>query len=248
VKVKKIALTAILTALAFVLYEFLVIKIPPTNPFLSLSLGIIPIFFIAYYCGILNAIIGAVVADLLGYFLVGASSSPFHPGFTFNALLSGLIFGFILHYKEKLDGKKGKTMIIIIEILITLITIPLFSYYFIKTDLGAGKGGISLLITIDIFAFLLNFSVILYMLLSSNSLGSNAIVLSYIVYLYIVSLCLTPLWVLSYTEGLNFFYFWLMRLITVPLQVIIYSLITKLILIPLSKISKVKKEEHTKIH
>ena len=87
-KLRKLILTSILSALAIVLYEFLDIKIPPTSTVLTISLGIIPIYFIAYYCGPFYSTIAAVIVDLLGFFLFGSSSNPFMIGFTINALLS----------------------------------------------------------------------------------------------------------------------------------------------------------------
>ena len=63
-KVKKLVLTAVMTALSVVLNELLVISIPPTaSPLMRLSLGVIPIFVIAYYCGIFYAIVAGTLTD-----------------------------------------------------------------------------------------------------------------------------------------------------------------------------------------
>lgn len=239
-KVRKLTLTAILTALAFVLNEFLVIPIPPTSsPLISLSLGVVPIFFIAYYCGIIYAIIGAVSADVLGFFLVGAAKGyAFNLGFTFNALLSGAIIGIVLLFKKKLEGEKGAISILISESILTVITIPLFIYFFLKTDLGAGHGGNALLFTVSVISVLLNFSVVIYAFFTKDNPDSNAIILSFLLYLYVVSLFLTPLWVISYAKGISYFYLWITRLITVPIEIVIYSLVTKLILYALKKVPK----------
>ena len=62
-RVKKITLTAIMTAICIVLNELVTIDIPPTStPLMRLSLGIIPIFLTAYYAGIFYAALEGVLA------------------------------------------------------------------------------------------------------------------------------------------------------------------------------------------
>lgn len=241
-KVRKLALSAVLTALSIVLNEFVSIPIPPTSsPLLTLTVGMIPIMFIAYYCGIFYSSICAVVADLLGFFLIGASKGyAFNPGFTINALFGGLVFGLIMRYRDKLDGKKGTMIIVILEVAITAITIPLFSYGFVKTDLGSLYENKYYLFIIDGFAILLNLAIILYSILSRKIQSSNAIIISFIIYQYVVSLLLTPTWliIMAGSSGLRIFYFWITRLISAPLTIIISCFLTKLVLIPVRKAYK----------
>lgn len=246
-KIKKIALSAVLTALAIVLDQFLVISVPPSSfPLMQFSLGIIPIFFIAYYCGIFYSTISAVLADLLGYFLVGiAKGYPFHAGFTLNALIAGLVFSLVLLFKNKLNNKKGTTLVCLLISGLSLLSTLIFTIYFLENiglDVAIYSTSFNLsyamLLTIDVLNILLTIGLVLYIIVSKNN-ESNSIFLSYIIYHYIVTLCLTPLWVISYLD-VPYLLLWVTRLIAVPIYIFVYSLLTNLILLPIKKIYKLK--------
>lgn len=239
-RIKKLVLTAILTALSIVFNEFLSIPIPPTNsPLLTLSFGMIPIFFISYFAGPIYSLIGAIASDLLGYFLIGASKGyVFHPGFTISAIFGSLVFSLILKLKDKLNNKKGLLLFSLIISSITLITIPLFSFLYFKTgidDMFSVKG---LVIVVDVISVLLNISLIIYEIQTYQKKNSNAIMISISIYYFINSLILTPLWLYHMSNyTINFFYLWVTRLITTPINIIVYVLLIKLLLIPLDKLN-----------
>lgn len=245
-KVKKIVLTAVLTALSIVLNELLVISIPPTStPIIQFSLGIIPLLFIAYYCGIFYAASSAVIADILGFFLF--SKYIFNPGFTLNALLAGLILGFLMFKRNSLNSKKGTIIVLVIAALLSLISVSIFLIYFIFGSSFLGDSftvsgntftlSLGLIITVSALNILITVGLILYTVLSAKEKDSNAIVLSFVIYIYIVALVLTPLWVTSYSS-IPYFVFWIIRLVIVPFEALVYSIITKLILYPLRKVYK----------
>lgn len=245
-KVKKIVLTAVLTALSIVLNEVLVISIPPTStPIIQFSLGIIPLFFIAYYCGIFYAASSAVIADILGFFLF--SKYIFNPGFTLNALLAGLILGFLMFKRNSLNSKKGTIIVLVISGLLSLISVSIFLIYFILGSSFLGNSftvsgntftlSLGLIITVAALNILITVGLILYTALSSKEKDSNAIILSFVIYTYTVALVLTPLWVTSYSS-IPYFVFWIIRLVIVPFEAIVYSVTSKLILYPLRKVYK----------
>ncbi|MCR5741879.1 MAG: ECF transporter S component [Gammaproteobacteria bacterium] len=236
-KIRKITLTAIMTALCVVFNELITIDIPPTtSPMMRLSLGIIPIFIVAYYCGIIYSTISAVLADILGFFLVGMQKGyAFNPGYTLNALLSGLIIGFFILIRKFMATKKGLSLFIITDIVLTVSSVSLFSYMFMTHDLKDVDNKLFVLLLIVGISVVVNIVIILYGIFTKDSKDSTAIIMSFLVYLYVVSLCLTPLWVSLLTK-INYFYYWIMRLVTVPLQVMIYSIIAKLLIIPINKI------------
>ena len=231
-KLKKLILTAILSALAIVLYEFLDIKIPPTSTVLTISLGIIPIYFIAYYCGPFYSIISAVIVDLLGFFLFGSSSNPFMIGFTINAFLSGLIFGVFLKYKNIFGGKLGKILVVIFELLVSIVCIPIFITYMYTNGVPEKYSLESVIYIVSIASILLNISVVLYALFVKSDEDSTLIILSYTVYQVICSLLLTPLWIDIYYH-VSYMAQWITRLVTVPILTLIYAILTRLILLPL---------------
>lgn len=239
-KLRKLILTSILSALAIVLYEFLDIKIPPTSTVLTISLGIIPIYFIAYYCGPFYSTIAAVIVDLLGFFLFGSSSNPFMIGFTINALLSGLIFGVFLKYKNVFGGKLGKMLIVIFELLVSFIAIPIFIFHMYTNGVPEKYSLESVIYIVSIASIILNASIILYALFVKNDEDSTLIILSYVVYQIICSLILTPLWIYTYYK-VDYMVQWITRLVSVPILTLIYAIFTRVILIPLK--SRYKKIE-----
>ena len=238
-KIKKLVLTAIMTAICVVLNELVTIDIPPTaTPMIRLSIGIIPVFIMAYYCGIFYAVVGATLADILGFFIFSvAKGYAFHPGYTLNAFLSGLIIGFFILIRKFMNTKKGLALLIATDALFVLITSSLFTFMYFHNDLLIGDKPIGALITILSFSIIINIGIVIYAIFSRENEDSNAIIMSFIVYQYIVSMSLTPLWV-SMMTGVNYFYYWIMRMVTVPIQIMIYVLLSKLIVYPLNKIYK----------
>lgn len=92
--VKVLTTSAMLLALATILGFF---KIPITQ-LIEIRFGTIPVSIAGYLFGPgIGAIIGAF-SDILGYLV--KPTGPFFPGFTISSLLSGLVFGFVLHTKE----------------------------------------------------------------------------------------------------------------------------------------------------
>ena len=235
-KLRKLVLSAILSAMAIVLNEFVSIRIPPSNTLFTFSLGIIPIFFIAYYCGVVYSTISAVIIDILGW-VIGGTANPFNIGFTLNALLSGLIIGLALLFKKQLSSKLGKILIAVIESLVTVITIPLFIYFFNKFGLAAKYNLSYASLIISTLAIAFNLLFVIYSIVLPDNEDNNAVNIGFQVYQITVSLFLTPLWVHS-LYGTNYISLWSMRLISVPVLTFTYSLIVLLILRSLTKIYK----------
>jgi ECF transporter S component (folate family) len=66
---------------------------------IRVSFGFLPESFSSMLFGPLIGGIGAVLGDLLG--MLVAPKGPFFPGFTFSALLTGVIYGIFLYKKPK---------------------------------------------------------------------------------------------------------------------------------------------------
>ena len=89
-----LVITAFMIALSVVFSKLLSINMS----FLRIGFGFLPIAVLAILYGPLIAAIGYGVADLLGAWLL--PTGTFFPGFTVSAVLTGLIFGWILYKKE----------------------------------------------------------------------------------------------------------------------------------------------------
>ena len=89
-----IVFTGFMIALAVVLSKLVSINIS----FLRIGLGFLPVAVLAILYGPYVAAIGYGLADLLGAWLF--PTGAFFPGFTVSAVLTGLIFGWVLYGKE----------------------------------------------------------------------------------------------------------------------------------------------------
>ena len=89
-----LVITAFMIALSVVLSKLVSINIS----FLRIGFGFLPIAILAILYGPVVAAVGYGLADLIGAWLF--PTGAFFPGFTLSAVLTGLIFGFVL-YKKK---------------------------------------------------------------------------------------------------------------------------------------------------
>ena len=89
-----IVVTGFMIALSVVLSKLISINIS----FLRIGFGFLPIAVLAIMYGPVIAAIGYGAADLLGAWLL--PTGTFFPGFTVSAVLTGLVFGWILYKKE----------------------------------------------------------------------------------------------------------------------------------------------------
>ena len=87
-------ITAFMIALSVVLSKLVSINIS----FLRIGFGFLPIAILAILYGPVVAAVGYGLADLIGAWLF--PTGAFFPGFTLSAVLTGLIFGFVLYKKE----------------------------------------------------------------------------------------------------------------------------------------------------
>lgn len=89
-----LVITAFMIALSVVLSKLVSINIS----FLRIGFGFLPIAVLAILYGPVVAALGYGLADIIGAFLF--PTGTFFPGFTASAVLTGLIFGFVLYNKE----------------------------------------------------------------------------------------------------------------------------------------------------
>lgn len=95
-KVRKLVIVSLLVALHLVLNRFL--EIPISN-FGKISLSFIPIAITSSVFGPGTAVVAGVAEDLLGATLF--PKGAYFPGFTVTAAVNGLIYGLLLHNRER---------------------------------------------------------------------------------------------------------------------------------------------------
>lgn len=91
---EKIVIMGLMIALEIVLSKLVSINIS----FLRIGFGFLPIVILAILYGPVWAGIGYAIGDLIGAFVF--PTGAFFPGFTATALLTGLIYGWVLYRRE----------------------------------------------------------------------------------------------------------------------------------------------------
>jgi len=116
ITLKEMAIIALLVAMEVILTRFLSIQ----TPVVRIGFGFLPIVIIAILYGPIYAGVAAAMADFLGAILfpIGA----YFPGFTFTALLIGVVYGIFLYNRKpnntdvinsvEKSGKTNKTALV----------------------------------------------------------------------------------------------------------------------------------------
>ena len=111
-KTKNLVIMAFLISLNIIFVRFLGVYITPS---IRISFGFIPIVLMALLFGPAYSAIGAGVADFIGV-IIFPTGGAFFPGFTISAILTGYIYGKVLHGKRLNVGR-----IVIANVLVMVI-------------------------------------------------------------------------------------------------------------------------------
>lgn len=110
----RLVVMAFLVALEIILTRFCSIN----TPILRIGFGFLPVSMMGIMYGPIWAAIGYAAGDILGMMIF--PSGMFFPGFTVTAVLTGLVFGFFLHGKEKITWKTVLPASLIIILVLNL--------------------------------------------------------------------------------------------------------------------------------
>lgn len=116
---KMLTITAALVGINLVLNQFTL----SLGPLLEIGFAFLPIAVLGFLFGPINAGVASVVADTIGFVLRPAGF--FFPGFTLNALLIGILFGWFFHKKEITLGRVAIANLVV-TIIISLILTPIW--------------------------------------------------------------------------------------------------------------------------
>ncbi len=114
-KLRKVILAGLLLAASIVLNRFLSIK----TPIVQISFTFIPTILTAMFLGTGWSVLVCGLADLLGALLFPFGA--FFPGYTFTAIVTGLIYGLFLNKAYKKSGKQFLWRLALSCVLVSLI-------------------------------------------------------------------------------------------------------------------------------
>ena len=113
---RDITISAIFIALDLILTRFLSFNIPS----LRVGFGFLPIAMAGMIMGPIKASILSGVSDVIGAVVFPTGQGAYFPGFTINAILSGLIYGFF-YYNRKPNWKDAILSMTITNVFINIL-------------------------------------------------------------------------------------------------------------------------------
>lgn len=116
---RTITLAGLLIALNVVLNLFVI----PIGNIIEITIAFLPILYAGYYFGPWIAGSIGVIGDVLGFIVRPAGF--FFPGFTLNAFVTGLIYGFVLHQKP-VTWKRVIVAVALQNLVVSVILTPIW--------------------------------------------------------------------------------------------------------------------------
>jgi ECF transporter S component (folate family) len=217
-----------LVAVGVVLAEFLAISLPPTaNPVIRFSIGYLPIILAGAFFGPVYGGIAGAAQDLLGFFLFGAAKGyVFHPGYTLNAILYGVLPALFL----RRSFRNEKRLFQILDYVAAAVLFGLAAWFFLDIDavysrtLGTTEklllAGFALVgaAGLALFNFLLRKK-------GASPHSPQKLLFVLIVMYVLTSLVLTPIWIWSVTPGYSIWLNIPLRLLKMPVETTFYVLL-----------------------
>lgn len=235
-----LAATALLVAISIIFSTF-VIYIPMFGfKSVRFSMTSIPIFIAGSLFGGIYGAVAGLVSDVIG-FMFTSQGAPYHPGFTINATLVGLIPGMAFHYfKKKRSTINLNTINLVLGILALIGTVVYINFIGIHevSNLGSFMG-IPMNIVLSVLMVIVLIALVAIVLwLQKHFRNDNPLfTIDQIIFVcalnfIIVQLILTPFWIQD-LYGLPIMASVLVRvfksLIDIPLQVaLIYTVLCTL--------------------
>ena len=219
---QKLIFTGLLITIGIVLSQFLSIPIPPSQTTFKVGIGYLPLMLISIIFGPFYGMFSGIVQDIIGYFLWGTQTGPFHFGFVFNAILFGVLpwFFFQINLFKQTTYK-------IINMTFALLVLGVSIYLLFDIQLvsdrirNVNNTLAYVLVGSSIFATLMIGGFIVYM---KPSKQNHHLIFIVVIMLIITSVFLTPIWV-KQLYGLPYWIQLPPRIIKLPFEAIIYSVL-----------------------
>lgn len=219
---QKLIFTGLLITIGIVLSQFLSIPIPPSQTTFKIGIGYLPLMLISIIFGPFYGMFSGVIQDILGYFLWGTQTGPFHFGFVLNAILFGVLpwlFFQLSFFKQKTYKyiNFGFALSVLLVSVYLLFDIELITNRI--RDVGSTLAYI--MVASSIFATIAIGAFIIYMPpLKEN----HHLIFIVVIMLILTSVFLTPIWV-KQLYGLPYWIQLPPRIIKLPFEAIIYSVL-----------------------
>ena len=227
---QQLAFTGLLVAIGVVLSQLVSITLPtPSNPIIKFGIGYVPIIIASILYGPIVGALAGLSQDLLGFFLIGGPifGQTFHPGFTLNAIVYGIIPGLLFLFFR---SSKKQNQYFYINFVVIGIFVLMVAWYFFdieQVDVLTLDGNFNY--------WLVGMSLVSAIVLSIFNVWTHrrtgykyplTQLLFIVTILYIiVSLVFTPFWLYLMNPGISFWARIPLRIIKMPIEIIAYVLV-----------------------
>ncbi|MBU0997886.1 MAG: folate family ECF transporter S component [Firmicutes bacterium] len=230
-KLRNLIFTGLLVSIGILLSQLFSFYYPPSTSIIKFGIGYVPLIIISLMFGPEVGFFAGITQDFIGYFLLGSSRGVFYFGFTFNAILYGVVPGLIMKLKSKV---KPSTFFISNIVLMTLFAVLAIVFLFHIDSISSNVNFLPMYRYLLVgLALLSSLAMILISILhyrKHQEKGDIHFIFFVVFVLYILtSLILTPLWLYD----LYAIPFWVqipLRIVKMPIEVLIYTIILERLL------------------
>jgi len=235
-RLRNIIFIGLMIAISVILNQLLSFYYPPSTSIIKFGIGFVPIIIVSVIFGPKYGVLAGAASDVIGWALLGASRGVFYFGFTFNAMLYGLIPALLLRLTKKANPPVFYTINVAVVSVFTLISV----LYIFDINALSSNTSFSSVYRYVFIALALVSSLVLfytstkhYKLHQSDNDFQKIFFIVLVLYL-ITSLLLTPIYVQD-LYGVSIWAQLPLRIIKMPVEVLLYTLI-------LEKLLKVSKQ------
>ncbi len=190
---RNLIFTGLMVAIGIILNQFVSIYFPPSTTIIKFGIGLLPILLVSLLFGPGFGFFAAIVFDILGYMIWGVNTGPFYLGFTFNAVLYGVIPGLIIKIKPTKFPLFSTINIVFASILSLSSIILLFDIEAISSNINFSDAMRYVIVSIALIVSLLLLAFVIWKRKESEE--NHKLIFSFLLVHITVTIFLTPLWV-----------------------------------------------------
>lgn len=230
-KLRNLIFTGLLISIGIVLSQLLSFYFPPSTSIIKIGIGYLPLMIISILFGPQYGLIAGAIQDIIGYFMLGTSRGAFYFGFTFIAMLYGVLPWMIM----KLQRKFSKQFFFVMNVCITAIAIIASIYFLFHIDIISSNVNFKTIYRYLFIGIALVSSIGLLVVLfikhpKKQSYYEYSKIFFIVLILYIItSLILTPIW-LNDLYAIPILPQIPLRLIKMPVEVLLYTFLLERLL------------------
>ncbi len=230
-KLRNLIFTGLLVSIGILLSQLFSFYYPPSTSIIKFGIGYVPLIIVSVLFGPEVGIFAGVTQDIIGYFLLGSSRGVFYFGFTFNAILYGVVPGLIMKLKSIVKPTFFfLSNVVLMSIFTVIAIIYLFDIESISSNVNFAPIYRYLLVGLAIFSCLTMILISVIQFRKQKQKSDFHFIFFVVLILYILtSLILTPIWI----NDLYSIPFWVqipLRVIKMPIEVLVYTVILERLL------------------